>query len=223
MIIQAAKIYFPTSLFAELFVSMGKDIFPGIQTYRFVGDKIRQTLLFQMNSLPTPRTRIYYGPRQKKNITSDFSFPFIAKTPRFSSRGLGVRLIENKSQLDDYLQENQPAYIQEYLPECKDYRVVIAGDQIIHAYQRIARQGEFRANVSLGADLSFRDIPPEVNRLALEASRKCGFNYTGLDVCQSNGMYYLLEANMKFGTMGFKQAGLDLKNILNNLVEKSRI
>ena len=223
MINRAAKIYFPTSLFAEMFVVMGKQIFPGVQTYRFVGDKIRQTLLFQMNNLPTPITRFYYGPRQKKNITLDFSFPFIAKTPRYSSRGLGVRLVENKSQLDDYLEESQPAYIQQYLPDCKDYRVVIAGDQIIHAYERIARKGEFRANVSQGADLSFKDIPSDVCTLAMKASRICGFNYTGLDICQSNGMYYLLEANMKFGTMGFKKAGLDLKKILDNLVKSSRI
>lgn len=223
LIQRSAKIYFPTSLYAEMFVAMGKEIFPGIQTYGFVGDKIRQTLFFQLRGLSTPRTRFYYGPRQQVNITRDFSFPFVAKTPRFSSRGLGVKLIRSKGQLDDYLKDNHPAYIQEYLPGCRDYRIVIAGGKVIHSYQRIARGDEFRANASLGAELFFGDIPVEALELALEASRLCGFNYAGMDVCESAGKYYLLEANMKFGTMGFKEAGLDLKAILCRLLENDEI
>lgn len=210
-------------MYAELFTAMGKEIFPSIQTYRFVGDKIKQTLLFQLNRLPVPRTGFYYGPRQQKMITRDFSYPFIAKTARFSSRGLGVKLIRNKNQLDGYLENNRPAYIQEYLHGCKDYRVVIAGKKIIHSYQRIARNSEFRANVSLGADFKFQDIPQPVTELALRASKLCNFNYTGIDVCESNGTYYLLEANMKFGTLGFETAGLDFKKILCSLVLNNEI
>ncbi|MFP4454688.1 MAG: RimK family alpha-L-glutamate ligase [Desulfonatronovibrio sp.] len=223
LIRQSPKIYFPSSMYAELFTAMGKEIFPSIQTYRFVGDKIKQTLLFQLNRLPVPRTGFYYGPRQQKMINRDFSFPFIAKTPRFSSRGLGVQLIRDRNQLDSYLENNRPAYIQEYLSGCRDYRVVIAGKKIIHSYQRVARNSEFRANVSLGADLRFKNIPEPVTDLALKASKLCGFNYTGIDVCESNGNYYLLEANMKFGTLGFEMAGLDFKKILCSLVQNNEI
>ncbi len=220
---KSPKIYFPTSLYAEMFVAMGKEIFPKIQTYRFVGDKIKQTLFFQLSGLPTPRTRFYYGPRQQEQITSDFSFPFVAKAPRFSSRGLGVKLIRNKEQLEEYLKYIQPAYIQEYLPGCSDYRIVIAGRNIIHSYRRIAKSGEFRANLSLGAGLSFQDIPTGVLDLALKTSRLCGFNYAGIDICQSEERCYLLEANMKFGTKGFREAGLDLKSILCRLVKSGDI
>lgn len=217
------KVYFPTSLFAEMFTAMGKEIFPGIQTYRFVGDKIKQTMLFRLCGLPIPETRVYYGPLQQGNITRDFSYPFVVKTPRFSSRGLGVRLVENKQQLDEYLKNSHPAYVQEFLPGCRDYRVVIAGEKIIHCYQRIARDNEFRANYYLGARLSFKNIPSEALDLALKASKLCGFNYTGMDICESGGKYYLIEANMKFGTQGFREAGLDLKTILCKMVEDGDI
>jgi ribosomal protein S6--L-glutamate ligase len=223
LIRRSSKIYFPTSLFAEMFMAMGKEIFPGIQTYRFVGDKIKQTMLFRLYRLPVPETRFYYGPLQQRNITRDFSYPFVVKTPRFSSRGLGVRLVENKQQLEEYLGNNHPAYVQEFLPGCRDYRVVIAGGKIIHCYQRIARDNEFRANYHLGARLSFEDIPSEARDLALKASRLCGFNYTGMDICESGGKYYLIEANMKFGTQGFREAGLDLKTILCRMVENDEI
>lgn len=223
LIRNSPKIYFPTSFFAEMFVTMGKDIFPSIASYRFVGDKIKQTVLFQLTGLPVPFTKVYYGPIQQKKILSHFSFPFVAKAARNSSRGYGVWLISNGHQLDAYLEDNQPAYIQEFLPESKDYRIVVAGDQIIHSYERVAVQNEFRANVSQGGEIKLGSVPESAQRLALKASRICGFNYAGMDICESKGKLYVLEANMKFGTLGFKKAGLNLKKILCQLVMNNQI
>lgn len=217
------RIYFPTSLYAEMFVAMGKEIFPSIECYRFVGDKIRQTLLFEMLGLPVLRTRVYYGPLQRQNILHDFPLPFVGKAPRFSSQGQGVFLISTQNELEKYLKHNHPAYIQEYMPACRDFRVVLAGTKVLLAYERIPDKEEFRANVTLGARISFEDIPNGVIDLARSASELCRFNYTGLDICQSEGRYYILEANMKFGTSGFRQAGLDLKAILCELVQNRMI
>lgn len=223
LIRNSSKIYFPTSLYAEVFMTMGKEIFPSIGSYRFVGDKIKQTVLFKLTGLPVPFTKFYYGPIQQKKILSHFSFPFVAKAARNSSRGYGVWLINNSHQLDAYLENNQPAYIQEFLPESKDYRVVIVGDQIAHSYERIALQDEFRANVSQGGEVKLGSVPENVLSLALKASRVCGFNYAGLDICKSKGKLYILEANMKFGTLGFKRAGLDFKKILCQMVQDNKI
>ncbi|MFN2267582.1 MAG: RimK family alpha-L-glutamate ligase [Desulfonatronovibrio sp.] len=223
LIRNSSKIYFPTSLYAEIFVTMGKEIFPSIGSYRFVGDKIKQTILFQLTGLPVPFTKFYYGPIQQKKILSDFSFPFVAKAARNSSRGYGVWLINNSQELDTYLEHNQPAYIQEFLPASKDYRVVIVGDEAVHAYERIPVQNEFRANVSQGGKVKLGSVPENILRLALKASRICGFNYAGLDICESKGKLYIIEANMKFGTSGFKKAGLDLKRILCQIFEKNKI
>ncbi|WP_028574300.1 ATP-grasp domain-containing protein [Desulfonatronovibrio hydrogenovorans] len=223
LILDSKKIFFPTSLYAEMFSAMGKEIFPSIESYRFVGDKIKQTIMFQLVGLPVPRTRFYYGPVQQQNISRDFSFPFIAKTPRYSSRGNGVWLVKNREELSSYLESNQPAYIQEFLPRIRDFRIVVAGEKIIHSYQRIPQEDDFRANVSLGATLCFEDIPEQAENLALTACHLCGFNYTGMDICESEGKFYVLEANMKFGTQGFKAAGLDLKKILCRLVREDHI
>jgi len=222
-ILQASKIYFPTSMYAEMFLIMGKKIFPSIHTYRFLGDKIKQTLLFQLLGLPTPRTRFYFGPRQHKSITSDFPFPFIAKKARLSSMGRGVWLIRDQQELEAYLSSNQPAYIQEFLPVEKDFRVVVAGRQIIHAYQRIPVQGSFKANISQGGTVCLDNIPAEALSLGLKGAVMCGFDLVGMDVCQSNNKFYLLEANMKFGTKGFNSAGLQYKSILENMVTEDRI
>ena len=223
MILQAEKIYFPTSLYADLFQVMGKKMFPSVNTYRFLGDKIKQTLLFQLQNLPAPRTRFYFGPRQQQFITRDFSFPFIAKKARASSMGDGVWLIHDQNELDSYLSQNQPAYIQEFLDVDDDYRVVVVGNEVAHAYRRIPARGSFKANISQGGTVCLENIPGDVLELGLRAAQACGFDLAGIDICQSREKLYILEANMKFGTRGFHCAGLSYRAILNKKVSEGRV
>jgi ribosomal protein S6--L-glutamate ligase len=150
LIQKAAKIYYPSSLYAEVFDAMGKGIFPSIHTYRCAQDKIRQTALAQVLNIDHPHTRVFYGRRQKQTINDHFNFPFIAKQPRGSAMGRGVYLIRDPDDLHAYLKRCDPAYIQEYLPADRDIRVVIIGGRIVHAYWRIAPCGEFRANLAVG-------------------------------------------------------------------------
>jgi ribosomal protein S6--L-glutamate ligase len=219
LIHEAPKVYFPTGLLAEALAALGKPIFPSIQTYRFAGDKIRQTRLFQLLGLPMPRTSIYFGPRQQDKILTDFGLPLIAKVPRRSSKGLGVFLIRTSKELDDYLKGGHPAYIQEYLPILRDLRVVVLGRRLVHAYWRNVPPGNFRSNVAQGGRISLDGLPEAALDLALDIAVRCGFDYVGLDLCEHEGRFFLLEANMTFGLEGFRVAGLDFKAILRNMVE----
>ncbi|SDB45048.1 ribosomal protein S6--L-glutamate ligase [Desulfonatronum thiosulfatophilum] len=219
LIRQAPKIYFPTILMAEALSAIGKPIFPSIQTIRYAGDKIRQTQLFQLLGLPMPRTRIYYGPRQKNSILDDFSFPLVAKVPRNSSKGRGVSLIRNQDELDRYTCLPHPAYIQEYLPIRRDIRIVILGGKPVHAYWRESCEGEFRTNISQGGKVVLEPVPDKALELAVQTAVKCRFDLVALDICVYSDQVYLLEANMTFGMDGFKAAGLDFRAMLRDMVE----
>ena len=115
LIRNAKKIYYPTTFYADLFDAMGKATFPSYHTYKCVQDKIRQTALFELLEIPHPKTRVFYGNRQKKTISEFFDFPFVAKIPRGSAMGRGVFLICNADDLDRYLEQTDVAYIQQYL------------------------------------------------------------------------------------------------------------
>ncbi len=82
LIRNAGKIYYPSPFYADLFDAMGKKTFPSYHTYKCVQDKIKQTALFELLKISHPRTRIYYGKRQKMTITDHFKVPFIGKIPR---------------------------------------------------------------------------------------------------------------------------------------------
>ena len=77
-------ILYPTLNYAQFFNTIGKKIFPSLETYIYADEKIKQTTLFNMLGIPHPRTRIYYH-LHHRDILKDFSFPFIAKLPAFFS------------------------------------------------------------------------------------------------------------------------------------------
>ena len=223
LIRKADKIYYPTAFYADLFDAMGKATFPSYHTYKCVQDKIKQTALFELLDLPHPRTRVFYGKRQKKSILDHFSFPFIAKIPRGSALGRGVYLIHNEKELRNYLELTSPAYVQVYLPIDRDIRVVVIGRRIVHAYWRVAPPDEFRSNVAVGGQISLKAVPEKARDLALQVARSCCWDDVGIDICEHQGRFYVLEANMKYGKQGFRQAGLDYDKLMESMIANEEI
>jgi ribosomal protein S6--L-glutamate ligase len=209
----APVILFPTLNYAQFLTTMGKRIFPSLETYLYADEKIKQTTLFYMLHVPHPRTRIYYH-LHHKDIPKDFTYPFVGKLPRRSAKGKGVFKIRNPEELQSYLRLTQVAYIQEYLPHERDLRVILINYQPTLAYWRVRGPNDFRTNLSQGGRVSFEDLPPEGIRTAQESAKKCRFNDVGLDLIQSSGRWYVIEANMKYGRKALKMKGLDLKEIM---------
>ena len=62
--------------------------------------------------------------------------------------------------------------------------------------------------------MDFDNIPQDVLELAQEGARKCNFNDVGLDLLQSNGAWYVIEANMQYGREGLKKKNMVLKEVI---------
>ncbi len=219
----AAKVYYPTAFYADLFDALGKPTFPSYHTYKCVQDKIKQSALFQLAGLPHPKTRVFYGNRQKAKIRDYFSYPCIAKEPRGSAMGRGVFLINNNADLDAYTHDRHVAYIQQYLPIDRDIRAVVIGGRVVHAYWRVAGEGEFRTNVARGGRISLNPVPAAAIDLALRAAQVCGWDDVGMDICCHDGQYTILEANMKYGREGFRVAGIDYFQMMERMIDDGQI
>ena len=213
LISTAGIILYPTLNYAQFFTTTGKKIFPSLETYLYADEKIKQTTLFFMAGLPHPRTRFYF-PLHHQRVLDDFSFPFIAKLARNSARGRGVFLIRNRHELQDYLKLTKVAYIQEYLPHDRDLRVVLINYKPVIAYWRVKAADEFRTNLSCGGSISFEDLDPEGIEVACRVARACRFNDVGLDLINSGGKWFVIEANMKYGRLGLRSKGMELKEII---------
>ncbi|MFZ1983920.1 MAG: RimK family alpha-L-glutamate ligase [Desulfatitalea sp.] len=219
----AGTIYYPSVFYADLLDAMGKKTFPSYHTYKFAQDKIKQTALFQMLEIPHPHTRVFFGRRQKAAILNSFPLPLIAKVPRGSALGRGVFLIRTPEALAHYCQRFSPAYIQEYLPLERDMRVVVIGGKAVHAYWRVAREGEYRTNVAVGGAIDLSPVPAEAIRLAETTAHRCRWDDVGMDICCCRGGYYVLEANMKYGHEGFRQAGIDYDGLMERFILNGEI
>jgi len=223
LIREAEKIYYPSIYYIDMFNAMGKKTFPSAHTYRFVQDKIKQTTLFQLLKVPVPRTRFFYGRHKHEKIRQHFDFPFVAKVARGSALGRGVYLITNRAELDRYCDISRVAYIQEYLRVDRDIRVVVIGRHARHAYWRVGSSGDFRNNIEQGGRIRLDGVPPAAVSLAVDTARRCGWNDVGLDICVLDGRFYVLEANMKYGKQGFRAAGIDYTELMEELVRNEAI
>ena len=217
MILNSEIILFPTLNYAQFLTTMGKRIFPSLETYLYADEKIKQTTLFYMLGIPHPKTKVYYH-LHHSDILEEFDFPFVAKLPRSSARGKGVFKVECEEDLHAYLKMTSVAYIQEYLPHDRDLRVILINYRPVLAYWRVARPGSFKTNVSQGGRIEFNNIPQEPLKLAEHAARQCRFNDVGLDLIYSRGKWYVIEANMKYGRKGLKLKGLELKQIFRDML-----
>jgi ribosomal protein S6--L-glutamate ligase len=200
-------------MYAQYFATMGKRIFPSLETYLYADEKIKQSTLFQLLKLPHPRTRIYYH-LHHANILQDFEFPFVAKVARASARGRGIFKIQDEAALGKYLRTNPIAYIQEYLSHDRDLRVILINYEPVIAYWRQNLPGEFRSNLHQGGSIQFDDVPQEALELAQTVARKCRLDDVGLDFIECKGAWYVIEANMLYGRQGLRLKGLDLKEII---------
>lgn len=213
LISEAGVILYPSLNYSQFFTTMGKKIFPSIETDLYADEKIKQTTLFYMLGIPHPRTRFYFRSKHRF-ILDDFQYPFIAKKPRASARGKGVFKITNDEELEKYLSRNKVAYIQEYLPHTRQARVILINYRPVISYWIEKAPGNFRTNLAQGGTICFDNMPDEVISKAREYARMCNFNDVGLDLIESGGDLYLLEANMKYGRHGLKMKGLNLKEVI---------
>ncbi len=57
------------------------------------------------------------------------------------------------------------------------------------------------------AESAWKRFPEKARDLALQVARACCWDDVGIDICEHNGRFYVLEANMKYGKEGFREAG----------------
>ena len=151
-------------------------------------------------SLPHPRTVPLFEASAKPALP----FPFVLK-PRFGSWGRDVTLCADEPGYRGALAvfRDRPwfhsagAVVQELVPpRGHDLRVVVAGGEVVGAIKRVARPGEWRTNVALGARRMPTEPSPAARSLALAAAEAIGADLAGVDLLPLGpGRYAVLEVN----------------------------
>jgi len=108
-------------------------------------------------------------------------------------------------------------YVQRFIEhDSRDLRVFVVGGRVLGAIERIAPPGDWRTNVTRGADARPFDLPPALEQMALRAAAAIGADYAGVDLLPArDGRVFVLEANGIPGWEGLQRAtGLDVAGAL---------
>jgi ribosomal protein S6--L-glutamate ligase len=219
----AEIIFYPTARFVELFATLGKVTFPTVNCYRLRGDRLKQVALLRMLNLPYPRTRVYYGQKQKQRVLEDFALPLIAKKPLASEAGRDVFLVEHSDKLERYNRKVNPAYIQEYVPPELELRVVVINyERIFGSWRRVAG-GNHRENSVRAGAWQRKDLPREAINLAKNVAHKGGLSDVTVEMIFDGHQFLVLELNFQYDEMGDLHPGQERLKTVMEMIERGEL
>jgi ribosomal protein S6--L-glutamate ligase len=152
------------------------------------------------------------GERAVREAAAEIGFPVVVK-PNSTTRGVGVAKLPDADSLagvTDYLDllHEFPAtgdrsfLLQEYLPDARDYRVMIVDGRYAGAVERRLppdgrAAGQWKHNVHRGAEAVAVDLPEPARRLAERTAAALGIDYLGVDLLRRNDRWLVNETNAR--------------------------
>jgi ribosomal protein S6--L-glutamate ligase len=165
--------------------------------------------------VPVPETRFVSNPASDEDVAAaaaDIGFPVVVK-PNSTTRGVGVAkatdldsllgIVDYLDLVHDYRATGDRSYLlQEFLPEARDYRVMVVDGTVVGGVERrlpsAAREsGRWKHNVHRGATATAVDVPAELRSLAVEAAETLGIDYLGVDILVSGERAVVSETNAR--------------------------
>jgi RimK family alpha-L-glutamate ligase len=163
-------------------------------------DKLQTARRLRRAGLPHPQTVVL----RTADAVPPFAGPYVVK-PRFGSWGRDVERCEDARELGGCLRRvtrrrwfrAHGAVVQEYVPNDRvDLRVVVAAGHVVGAIERVAAEGEWRTNISLGGVRRTVEPPAAAATLACLAAAAFEADLVGVDLLPGHdGSYSVIELN----------------------------
>ncbi|MCB1593121.1 MAG: RimK family protein [Alphaproteobacteria bacterium] len=171
-------------------------------------NKVYLKELLETLKIPTPRTLILER-TNIKGLPGDLSFPMVLKIPD-SSFSRGVTKVENlealKEKSTEIFQKSDLILCQEFVPSTYDWRIGVLGNKPLFAskyymaenhwqvYNSEAKSKKKREGKTEAVPLE--DVPEEIVKLALAATKPIGNSLYGVDIKQlEDGRVVVIEVN----------------------------
>ena len=174
----------------------GLRLFNSATAVELCDDKMVTYLSLQNAGVKIPKTisaPLCYTPNaQAKQTFLDrvecLGYPLVAKKS-YGSFGSGVKLIENRDELERTEQEwlYLPHFYQSFVgKKGRDIRVVVIGGKAVAGMRRIACDGEFRSNIELGGRGVGIELPQEYAKQAEKVANHLRLDYCGVDLLEGD-------------------------------------
>ncbi len=191
--------------------------------------KIRCFQYLARKGVPFPKTGFSYASEGYKNLLNIIEGESFVIKLNEGTQGVGVFLAEDDNQAKNFLrtfeQIDAQVMLQEFIEESAgtDLRCFVIGGKVVASMRRKAKDGDFRANISLGGEAQESNLTHEEEALALKASDAIGLNISGVDIISSNRGPLVIEINTAPDFQGLEAvSGVDVAaSVIDFAVSKS--
>ncbi len=175
-------------------------------------DKLRSLQLLARKGIGMPVTGFAHSPDDTDDLLAIVgNVPLIIKLTE-GAQGQGVVLAETRdaaeSVIDAFRGLDAHFLVQQFIRESRgtDIRCFVIGGKVVASMKRLARKGEFRANLHRGGSAEAVRITPTERDMAVKAARVMGLNVAGVDIIRANKGSLVLEVNSSPGLEGIEAA-----------------
>lgn len=218
--------FYGTSIVRQ-FEVMGIKCLNGSQEITKSRDKLHTLQIMSQHNISVPVTSFANSSYDTKDLINLVGgAPLVVKLLE-GTKGVGVVLAEKnkaaESVINAFRSLKADVLVQHYVKESKgcDLRCFVIGNEVVASMERTAQEGEFRANIHLGATARAVEITDEERDLAIRAAQIIGLEVAGVDMVRSNSGPKLLEINSSPGLEGIEKAtGVDVARKMIEYLEK---
>ena len=144
-----------------------------------------------------------------EDIVRHLGTPFVAKGLE-SSMGEQIALIEKQEDLQELAHKygaEKEWLFEEFITTSfgRDMRFYSIRGEVVACMQRKS-QGDFRANVALGATVEEFEITPQIRQIAKDIYHQTGLDFLGIDLLFGKEKPYFCEINVMPGIEGIESA-----------------
>ena len=198
---------------------------PVVNSYKVMatcGNKLLTTLALIKAGIPTPETIIAYTPASTLNALEEVGYPAVLK-PVTGSWGRLLALMKDRYSAQAIIESREEMsnpllqiyYVQKWIERPpRDIRIIVIDDEVVAASYRYAPQNDWRTNVARGGRSEVCPVTPELEDIALQASKVVGGGVLAVDCMEEESKLLVHEVN---GGVEFK--GL-MKATAINIAEK---
>ena len=213
----------------------GYQMIPSTKCWDICTSKYLTDILCKEAGLRTPKTvPIAYSEDTDRAVKElNTKFPIILKASTGTQTGVGVVIIESLRSLNASVEmlslhsKYLPLIIQEFIEIDYDVRVVVLDGRVLGTMKReVITDGDFRSNISLGAEASDIKLTEIEERDALKAAEIVDGRLVGVDFIPAKNREkeqpYILEVNSMPGFGGIEKLKKGLvKEILEHFKDRN--
>lgn len=206
--------------------SLGVHTFNSSQSIETVKDKLYSHQILAKADIAFPKTMLAKHPIDVNLVEDQFGFPLVVKALS-GSMGSGVFLSGSRYNFIDLMElirstkSNVNSILQEFVSTSmgRDLRVIIIGGRAVACMERVAKEGDFKANFSRGGLGRSFEMTPEIEWPATETASVFGLEIAGIDLLFDGEHFKVCEANSSPGFEGVESCcGIDIAQEMYNFI-----